>query len=458
VEILSTPVDWAASNTATAEAVAAQIRTYTSSPEYIAYADGATIKVSPTINNGTTPNNLTLAVVIGGDLTAEIPINVGTQVVNMLDGVDAVGGQPQITQFTVGGTFEVGDEFTVTLGTSPNDVSFGAGGNPDEIASYAMAYRAKMYALAGSTTYYSGVNDVTLWNSDDTGGGFTNMANQAAGSETLKAMASYYNNVAIFSENNVQIWYMDVDPTANSQIQVLNNTGTYAANSVSSFGDNDVFYLSDSGIRSLRARDSSNSASVSDVGTAIDPLVTAAVSLLTVDQKESAIGIIEPLDGRYWLALESTIYVFSHFPGSKIAAWSTYEPGFTPSDMTVKGNSVYVRSGDTIYTYGGTAGTTYDTTQAVVRMPFLDASDPATTKILSAIDVAAEGEWLVEMAMEPSEDTLTYDTVGTITGTTFTLETVPVAGSTTHFSPKLTSSAKAQPAKIGNFVVHYTKA
>ena len=457
IEILSTAVNWATSNTATAEAVAAQIRAYNSSPEYIAHADGATVRISPLITNGSTPNNLTVGVTVGGNLTVSTPVNVDTQAVDMLGGIGAVGGQPQITQLTVGGTFNAGDEFSVTFGVSPNDVTFGTGGNPDEVGDSALAFKAKMYSTAGSVLYYSSVNDVTKWNTDDIGAGFTNMANQAAGSQELKGLASYFNNVAIFSKSNVQIWYVDEDPASNAQLQVLKNTGTFAGKSIESFGDNDVFYLSDSGVRSLRARDSSNSASVSDVGTAIDPLINTHVSGLTTAQKESAQSIIEPIDGRYWLVINDTIYVFSHFPGSKISAWSTYKPGFTPSDIVVQDNHVYVRSGDSVFLYGGADGNTYDTTQPVMVLPFLDASDPATSKAFTGIDVAAEGQWLIELATEPSEVTTTYDIVATITGTTYTQNKAAVSGNSTHFSARLTGAAVAEAAKIGHFVMHYDK-
>src|SRR3546814_10554479 len=69
-------------------------------------------------------------------------------------------------------------------------------------------------------------------------------------------------NLAIFARRAIQIEYVDPDPALNQQLQVLNNIGTVAPHSVVSFGDSDVFFLSESGVRSLRARDSSNSASV----------------------------------------------------------------------------------------------------------------------------------------------------------------------------------------------------
>ena len=83
------------------------------------------------------------------------------------------------------------------------------------------------------------------------GAGFINLSNNA-GSEDLQAMANYFDNIAVFAKQAIQIWFVSSDENLNQQIQVLNNTGTIAPQSVVEFGDNDVFYLSVSGVRSLR--------------------------------------------------------------------------------------------------------------------------------------------------------------------------------------------------------------
>jgi hypothetical protein len=81
---------------------------------------------------------------------------------------------------------------------------------------------------------------------------------------------------------------LDPDPLQNVEKQVLENIGTFAPKSVVPFGDIDVFFLSDSGIRSLRARDSSNQAGMSDVGTPIDEYLLDYLSTLTEERRRSA--------------------------------------------------------------------------------------------------------------------------------------------------------------------------
>ena len=391
-----------------------------------------------------------MVVTVGGDVTVSTPGNVDTTISNMGGGADAASGQPQITELTVGGTFEVGDLFTATFGSE----TFGHDGNPDSVAEYLLAYQSKVYALYDSIAWYSAINDATQWNTDDNGAGFTNMASQAAGSETLVAAQPYYNNLAFFSRRTVQIWFVNADPASNAQIQVLQNTGTYAAKSVLTFGDQDVFYLSDSGVRSLRARDSSNSAFINDVGTPIDDLIKADFTSLTDAQKAAAMAVIEPIDGRYWLHAAGKIYSFSFFPASRISAWSVYNPGFTVEFFTTVDDQVYVRSADTIYLYGGADGETYDATQAVVTLPFLDGSDPATFKNYYGIDIAADGVWTIEQGTDPNQPT-EFETVGTTVNNSFAEGRVATTGRSTHIALKLTSKAEASKAILSKIAIHY---
>lgn len=379
----------------------------------------------------------------------------GSIVQHMYGGLAAVSGLPQINTVTVGGTFEVGDRFTVTFGTGTARRRYGARGNPTPPGEFALTFKSKVYVISDSILFFPAVDDPLSWNTDDTGAGFINMANQAAGSDILISLASYFDRLAVFSRRAVQVWFVDVDETGNTQLQVLNNTGALAAHSVVPFGDTDVFYLSDSGIRSLQARDSSNSASVSDVGNSIDDLVQPHLRALTDAQKAAALGIIEPIDGRYWLILDETIYVFTFFPSSKISAWSTYELGFAPTEIVTKQDGVYLRSGDTIYLYGGDDGNTFDSSEVTVTIPFLDSQDPAAIKEWYGLDVACEGVWTVKIGFNPNDAT-DIETAAIVTESTFPDEKVVVYGRSSHAFVQMTHAAPGA-AKIAGMALHYDK-
>src|SRR5690606_28218711 len=133
-------------------------------------------------------------------------------------------------------------------------------------------------STAGSLYRYCRINDFDDWTTiavPAADAGFINMANESEGAEWLVASAPYNGFVAVFSGETIRIWTIETDAEQNAIEQVLDNTGTRAPRSVVSYGDTDTFYLDESGIRSIRARDGYDSGYVSDVGSAIDPFVQA---------------------------------------------------------------------------------------------------------------------------------------------------------------------------------------
>lgn len=69
VDILGAAVDFVTDNDATAAAVAAQITSNTSSPNYTATSDGATVIVTAVAGSGATPNGFVVAGTVTGDVT-----------------------------------------------------------------------------------------------------------------------------------------------------------------------------------------------------------------------------------------------------------------------------------------------------------------------------------------------------------------------------------------------------
>lgn len=327
---------------------------------------------------------------------------------------------------------------------------------------FVRTFGRKVYFLLGPYVIYSALADATNFNTDTgsgVGAGFNDLSEEDYGSEDLSAIGRYQNYLAFFSDRTIQIRYVDPDPAQSKQIQTLHNTGTVSPRSVTQFGDSDLFYLDSSGLRSLRARDASNSAASSDIGSAIDTLLTTAVRAAPPAVVANVIGLIEPRDGRFWLSLGTQIYVFSYFPAAKVSAWSIYNPGFPVDEMTVFDRRSYVRSGDQIYVYGGLGEQpVYDDTPAVAWLPYLDAERPTEQKGLQGIDAAVRGAWQVDIGMDPT-NLGTSDKVGTITQTTFTENRIPANHRSTHFSLRFTSKGRAitgGPAILGAAVMTFT--
>jgi hypothetical protein len=383
-----------------------------------------------------------------------MPTLITTKVINNAKSFDlgvnkTAGTGKQVTaQWT--GTFEVGDKFNLRLGES----NYGFLNKPVAPVSFLATFGKKIYAVSDSLLQFCAIDKPRDWDTVyGLGAGFINLFNSFTGGEKLKALAAYAGKLAIFARNTIQVWSMDVDPARNQQLQVLDNIGTIAPRSVQQIGDVDVFFLADSGIRSLRSRDVNNIAFSADIGNPVDELVTADMRALGADA-ENAIGVIEPTEGRYWLILGGKIYVFSHFSSSQVSAWSTYETDFDIVDAVSFNGRLYL-FGDNhhLYVYGGLDGATYDGCEVEGELPFLSTGTPATMKSFTAFDAVVEGEWSFSLGTNP-EAADERDVIGSLWAPSFDMRRIPIDAQGTHFSATFTNSTPGY-ARLSNLIVHY---
>jgi hypothetical protein len=252
-------------------------------------------------------------------------------------------------------------------------------------------------------------------------------------------MEVYYSSMAILARLQTQMWTLDPDPTNDTMGQLL-RIGTVASRSAVQFGTGDVLFLSDSGVRSLKALYINMAASVSDVGSAIDPLLIAAIR----DHPEYLIWVdaaVQPIQGRYWLSFVDTIYVLSYFPAGSITAWSTFKPGFVVRNFALVENRMFVNdSNGNIYLYGGLDGNTYDSTAVTVRTPHMSADSPTENKRIKSVDVMCQGQWAINIGMLPN-NTEAFELCATVQDNTYGLMSIPFAGYGTHFGLHMTHQA-----------------
>lgn len=427
-----------------AQAVAAEINSFATAPNYSATAAGNVVTISASPGAGSAPNGF--LVTCGGSFLAGIPPTGSV----MAGGSNASSGLPQITTVAFAGTWEAADTYSITLGGVVFLIS-GTGAN-GQLPTFLLTKRSKSYAIAGPNLFGSKIGDATAWNSG-TGSFVTDMSNELEGAETLTAMAPFQGNTAIFSRSTTQIWALDPDPANNDQLQVLQNIGTLAPKSVKAFGDSDVFFLSDTGLRSLKVRLNTNNATLSDIGSPIDPLIIAAIKAAGVSAA-SAVSALEPVDGRFMLHIGKITYVFSFFPSGKISGWTTYENGLSITDFAVVGTRLYARAGDFVYLLGGDNNDTYSQQPLDVKLPFLNAHQIATLKHFTGLDVACDGTLVVSIATDPNSPD-NEEEIATITQSTYGLGADPFNGEdTTAISLRFQGRA-GEYCRIANIVVHY---
>jgi hypothetical protein len=321
-----------------------------------------------------------------------------------------------------------------------------------------LTFGDKLYGTALSVLYFSVVAKAEVWKDagGDVGSGFKNMSTHAAGSETLTALGKYQNSMAVFARRNIQLWNMDPDPANNVQRQILSNIGTYAPKSVVAFGEIDVFFLADTGVRSLRARSNSDRAGITDVGTPVDDELKTYLKTLSEPQRQAAVAAIDPENGRYILAVGERCYVFSHFPDAKISAWSRYDPGFVIDDLVSDDGRLWARSGDTVYLYGGAGGEAYDSVNVEVDLPYIDGRQIATFKEWTGLDVVCEGAWVIYASTDPEQPN-EESVICRVEGTTIQNPAIAMVGHSPVIKLRLVNEA-AGAAKLSKIVVHYAEA
>ncbi|ALA16079.1 MULTISPECIES: hypothetical protein [Chelatococcus] len=455
VELLSEPVPWTATREATAIRLQQVITSAAAQTGYDATVAGAVVTIHAAPGTGAAPNGLPVAVTHGTNIQlSHDPVLGG--------GVTHVDPVRQVVTATLGGTFEPVDMFSLTV----NGVEYRATGRAAGTGRTCWVFKQRLWSTSRSLLRYCMLNNPSVWDpantTEDNDAGFINLANQNEGQDNLVCVAEYNGRAAIFSRNSIRIWELAVDPAQNSFVHTLENSGTMAPHSVVSYGNNDVFYLNDTGLRSVRARAATDNAAVADVGNAIDPYVRQWLDAVSSDTARRAVAVIEPIDGRYWLAVGERIFVLSYFPGggqNNISAWSVYEPGFVVSDFTRIHNQLYARSGDTIYLYGGLNGDTYpDEGQGVVQawLPFLSARNLGQIKGIIGFDIACEGLWEVEVCINPNDERQVI-LAGQLEGSTYSEPNIALNGRAAVFAPKF-ECRSAGPATLSSFALYFKNA
>lgn len=347
VYITDARVSWAVSNNATATAIAAAITASTLPYGYTATANAAVVTVTAPMPSSPllgSYNQGTL-VVVSADGTAN-----GNHVFSTSTYVNAFGRQAFIN---LNVTWAVGDTWNLQFVEGSSDAfTVGKGNIASQNWIDATVVGQRVFLAFDGTFAYSAIDDPTGWEEQNTGAGQVDFQSQFGNADTVQTFSLYQGRLAAFGIYSIQIWTMDANPASFVRNQILQNIGTDAPQSVTPFGELDVFFRALSGVRSLRVRDSSLNGYVTDIGSPIDSILASN----TAAQRQASLSILEPTDHRYWLYENGVIYVLSYFPTLKISAWSTYLPQYDAQTVIAIGdyNSSGLRNIDSLLTPGVT--------------------------------------------------------------------------------------------------------
>jgi len=351
---------------------------------------------------------------------------------------------------------------------------------------FQITHRSKGYVINnGNTLFATATGDPG--DMAGTGSGSIDCRTQGVPIGRLLSLAEFFGQVVVFGQRGCQFWEMNATFASNQYIRsiALEMLGTRTP---TPYLYGDVLYLGRSGIRSLRAQDSSNVAHVNDVGSPIDSVIkgvaryedSTAEYVFSDDQgwqlrnaffdTTMPTGIVHPESGQFWLCYRDTIYVLSVHPDSKVRAWSTFTLP-TPADdgvndlalekrawvadiCPIREDLIFRTVNDEVYIYGGPAGDVYDDCEVEVITPHMDMGSPQTVKTIHSIDISCEGTWLVEISTDP--ENIEWQDIGTVTQSTHTLgDCLPADLTLTHFALRLTSTSE-EAAKVAQIAVEYT--
>ena len=248
-------------------------------------------------------------------------------------GAAPVDGYGERWIYIFGGTWAFGDTWLFDVQATSGTFDVGQALQTDDVTpvlvkaavppSFAVTLANRIYLALGAQFNFCDNNDPTEWYQQGAGAGYVDVLSQYGSQDQIYGFASYQGMLAAFLGNSIQIWSIEADPTNFFLKQALNNIGTKYPFSVQAVGDWDVFFLADSGVRSLRVRDSSLNAITTDVGSPIDSILQA---VLQAGNAGTPVSIVESTVNRYWMYMNGVIYVLSFFRTEEIMAWSTYLP------------------------------------------------------------------------------------------------------------------------------------
>lgn len=244
-------------------------------------------------------------------------------------------------KFRFGGTWAVDDTWSAAI-TSTLSGNFTLGKGNIAGKTYVSMFKLRNRAFLGYEGGFamSAIDDPTGWEEQNVGAAVIPFSTQFGGGDTVYGFSVTGSRMVVFGEKSTQVWNIDADPSRWSLAQVLDNTGTKHTYGIQAIGEVDVFYPEVTGIRSLRTKELSGDAFVSDVGTPIDPIIRAKLKLAET-ANYPVCSIIEPNTKQYWVFVYDTIYVLNQSPVSKITAWTSFEPVYSSTSPAGTGvNSI----------------------------------------------------------------------------------------------------------------------
>jgi hypothetical protein len=252
---------------------------------------------------------------------------------------------------------------------------------------------SKVFAADGDIVRFSATANALDWSSA-LNAGYIPTGLQQSNANDMAVLAPYRGNLTAFNASCFQNWQVDPDPAAMAILDQMEGIGSIWQQAAQPVG-NELFYLSQLGVRSVSIAAGSDNLQAGDVGMPVDTLVQAALAALPAGTVPRA--MYYPGAGQFWLAFPgatTTVYVFTRNAGK--GKWSRYVYPFSVDAFAQLGNDCYIRHGDIVSKVDENAVTdevngVATNFEGIVQWGWLDLGNPGQTKMLEAFDIVASG-------------------------------------------------------------------
>lgn len=300
------------------------------------------------------------------------------------------------------------------------------------------------YVVLGASRIFAGDTDIvrycavinpTDWTTEDDAG-FIGSGLNAYGSNPVAAVGLYRGNIAVFNSEACQLYQIDEDPEQIILQDVIPIGSTYQR-ALAPVND-DLFFLSAQGVRSISVSGGSGSLQSGDVGQPIDPIVQAAIVYLKANGVDP-VAVYYPTYGQYMIVVRAyvppsngslstlfrpiatsgaystgdSIFVYTRSRQGEVGAWSRYVVPCRVDGFFFLGDDLCIRSGDDVLKFDPNAmqdfsGDTYNGASrasnipGAVQWPYLDCGPVGIDKQFDSMDVscAQAGNVTVEIGYD----------------------------------------------------------
>lgn len=253
---------------------------------------------------------------------------------------------------------------------------------------------SKVFKADGDIVRFSATANPRDWTTAQDAGYLPTGLQQANANDTA-VLAPYRGNLSVFNASSFQMWQVDPDPEAMAILDQMDGIGSSwqkAAQPVA----NDLFYLSQLGVRTVGIANAAENLAAGDVGSPVDDLIRAELAL-----GGRIVSTYYPGGGQFWLAFArdgaTAVHVYTMSQLGRRGAWSRYDFPFAVEAFAQLGDDLYIRHGDAISMVSELAasdeigGETIDF-PGLVWWPWLDFGTPGQTKMLEAFDYVGTGQ------------------------------------------------------------------